>query len=129
MSQQPVTRRTSAPPLRPDARKLAARKSTLTPSRARLVEVLQAVNYGRIENLPIVDGEPTFSPPPRVVRNVLLDRDAGRRPEIAAADFVLRREVAALFEHMTTAAPGSTMTITVQAGLPVRLQIAGALEA
>lgn len=128
MSQQPNNRRSNDPPSRRTDASNVMRKSSLTPACRRLIEVLQTVNYGRVEDLRVAGGEPVFDPPPRVVRDVLLDRDADPRPEVANDDFVLRREVAALLRHVAEAAAGTTMTITVQAGLPVRLQIAGPLE-
>jgi hypothetical protein len=126
--QQPsIVRNSTLSPARPTVVG-PPRRASLSPACQRLVEVLQAVNYGRIEDLRAADGEPLFDPPPRVVRDVLLDRDDAPRPEAGRGDFTLRREVAALLRHVAAAAPGSTMTITVQAGLPVRLQIAGPLE-
>jgi hypothetical protein len=43
-------------------------KATLTPARKRLLELMQEINYGRIEKLHVRDGEPVFDPPPTVLR-------------------------------------------------------------
>ena len=51
-----------------------AAKSSLSPARTRLVGLMQRLNFGRIDELRILDGEPLFDPPPlgaeaRIVRN------------------------------------------------------------
>jgi len=38
-------------------------KAALSPARRRLVELMQEINYGRIERLEVRDGEPVFDPP------------------------------------------------------------------
>ena len=43
-------------------------KEALSPARKRLIELMQEINYGRIEELQIRDGEPVFNPPPTVLR-------------------------------------------------------------
>ena len=45
-------------------------KSSLSSGRARLVELMEQLCFGRIENLIIRGGEPTFDPPPKVSRDV-----------------------------------------------------------
>jgi hypothetical protein len=37
-------------------------KAALSPARRRLVELMQEINYGRIERLEVRDGEPVFDP-------------------------------------------------------------------
>jgi len=50
----------------------------LSPERARLVRLFQTINFGRIEELEIRNGEPQFSPPPRVFVEVKLDSEMAR---------------------------------------------------
>jgi hypothetical protein len=61
-------------------------KSSLTPESAHLVELMQAVNYGRIEDLVIRDGQPVFEPAPSVIQKVKMGADNGPRPEAVYAD-------------------------------------------
>ena len=42
----------------------AETKTSLTPARRRLVELMQEVNFGRIERLKVRDWEPVLDPPP-----------------------------------------------------------------
>jgi tetratricopeptide (TPR) repeat protein len=41
-------------------------KAALSPARRRLVELLQQLNFGRVEGLSFLDGDPIFDPLPRV---------------------------------------------------------------
>jgi hypothetical protein len=80
------------------------------------------MNFGRIEDLTIHRGEPTFDPPPRIVKDVKLGApDNGPRPELEATDFALKREHIELFENLGRLGDGTVRTIEVKSGLPFRL--------
>jgi hypothetical protein len=97
-------------------------KSSLSTPQKRLIETMQKVNYGRIEDLSIRSGEPVFNPPPRIVRDVKLGApDNGARPELASGDFALKREHLELFESLKRLAEGTIECIEIKAGLPFRL--------
>ena len=53
----------------------------LSPAKQRLLRLFQAINFGRVEELEIRDGEPEFSPAPRVFVELKLDANDGPRPE------------------------------------------------
>ncbi len=96
-------------------------KSSLSPARARLIELMQRLNFGRIEDLHILDGEPLFDPPPRAIREHKFARGDGPRPEAAKADFDLKVEVIDLFVHLEAVGDGVIECIEVQHGLPFRM--------
>ncbi|NLE57388.1 MAG: hypothetical protein GX616_03445 [Planctomycetes bacterium] len=96
-------------------------KSTLSPAQARLVDLMQRLNFGRIEDLHVLNGEPLFDPPPRVFRDVRPGRDNGPRPEAGKADFDLKTEVVDLFVHLEAVGDGVIERIEVQHGLPFRM--------
>lgn len=99
-------------------------KSALSAPEARLLEIMQKMNYGRIEDLSIRSGQPTFNPPPRIVRDVKLGAsDNGARPELEASDFALKREHIELFESLRRLGNGTIEAIEIKAGLPFRLLI------
>ncbi len=100
---------------------MADRKSSLTPPQARLVELMQRLNFGRIEDLHILNGSPLFDPPPRVFRDVRPGRDNAPRPEAGKADFDLKAEVIDLFAHLEAVGDGVIARIEVQRGLPFRM--------
>jgi len=101
-------------------------KAALSPPRRRLVELLQQVNFGRIEGLNVLDGEPLFDPPPRVVREIKFGGDNGPRPEAAAADFALKSQVVELLQSLDWIGDGTIDVLEVKHGLPFRMSIAEA---
>ena len=76
-------------------------KSDLSLSRRRLVELMQDINFGRIEGLHICGGEPVLDASPRVVREIKIGGDNGPRAERAANDFLLKDQVVELLEHLS----------------------------
>ena len=46
-------------------------KSLLPEPQSRLVEILQRLNFGRIERLLVRNGMPVFDPPPRIIQKLL----------------------------------------------------------
>ena len=99
-------------------------KSQLPASRRRLVELMQRVNFGRIEHLVIRDGEPVLDPPPRVVREIKIGGDNGPRAEVRREDFVLKSQVTELFDHLRELGDGVVEVLEIKHGLPFRLLIA-----
>jgi hypothetical protein len=99
-------------------------KSSQSPARQALIDVMQNLNFGRIENLLVCQGEPVFNPtPPRIVRDIKLGGENGARPEATISDFALKTQVTELFEHLRHLGDGSVRVIEVKHGLPFRLVI------
>jgi hypothetical protein len=97
-------------------------KNSLSTSRKRLIETMQQTNFGRILGLTIRAGEPVFTPPPRIVKDVKLGAaDNEARPELHAADFVLKRQHVELFENLKRIGDGTIESIEIKSGLPFRL--------
>jgi hypothetical protein len=82
---------------------------------------MQDLNFGRLENLQIQQGDPLFDPPPRVIREIKFGGENGPRPELAREDFVLKAQVTELFDHLSNIGSGSVAMIEVKHGLPFRL--------
>ena len=98
-----------------------ALKSELTATRRRLLEMTQRVNFGRIEDLHVRNGEPVFDPPPRVIREVKFGGENRPRPEAAKGDFALKAEVIDLFAHLEEVGNGMITRLEIQHGLPFRM--------
>jgi len=96
-------------------------KAALSPARARLVELMQGLNFGRVEQLVVRGGEPVLDPPPRLVREVKFCAENGPRPETAKEDFALKAQVSDLFAHMEAMGDGVIACIEVKHGLPFRM--------
>ena len=56
-----------------------SQKSGLSRSRQRLVELMQEINFGRIEEIEVRDGEPVFDPFPQVIRVIKFCGENGPR--------------------------------------------------
>ncbi len=95
----------------------------LEPDNRRLVEMMQTVNFGRIEGLVIRDGQPVFAPRPRVVREIKFGAENGPRPEVAKVDFALKTEVRELFAQMEALGDGVISSLEVKHGLPFRMTV------
>jgi hypothetical protein len=103
-------------------------KSSLTPGMARLIELLQELNFGRIEALAIRGGQPVFDPPPRVIQKLKMGADNAPRPEIGSADFRLKDGVIELLEVIARLENGEIRSIEVRCGLPVSAEVEWRLE-
>jgi hypothetical protein len=95
-------------------------KQDLSSCRAGLIELMQSINFGRIEKLPINNGQPILIPRPPVVREHLFGGKNGPRPESAAADFLLKQKVLDLFAMFDRLGNGVIDVLEVKHGLPFR---------
>lgn len=95
-------------------------KQDLSSCRAGLVKLMQSINFGRIERLPINNGQPILNPRPPVVREHLFGGENGPRPESAAADFLLKRKVLDLFAMFDKLKNGTIDVLEIKHGLPFR---------
>lgn len=98
-------------------------KSSLTPSQQMLLAEMQRINFGRIHDMIVRDGQPVMDPPPRVVREHKFGGDNGPRPEAAKADFTLKAQVRDLFAQLEMLGDGVIACIEIQRGLPFRMTV------
>jgi len=105
------------------------RKRTLSPPRKLVVELMQRINFGRIEGLVVRGGEPVFDPLPRVVRTVKIGGDNGPRPESRSEDFAVKQKVAEFLSHLEHLGNGVVRCIEVKYGLPFTVEIEELIEA
>jgi hypothetical protein len=100
-------------------------KHSLSAARQHLVELFQEINFGRVEQLEVRDGEPVFEPPPRVFREVKFGRTNGPNPARGKDDFLLKDTVRELFELFDRERALLIENLDLQHGLPVRMTVAG----
>jgi hypothetical protein len=98
-------------------------KSSLSPQRKTLIEMMQRLNFGRLENLRIEDGEPIVDAAVRIVQEIKIGGANGPRPELQQSDFVLRAEAIELFDHLDQLGSARIALLQVRAGLPCRIVI------
>ena len=99
-------------------------KSTLSAPRQKLLLAMQRNPWSNID-LVVSGGEPSFSPPPKITREIKLGIDAPARPDSEGGDFQLKQAVTDLFQHFDQLRDGSVITVEVRHGLPARLIVAG----
>jgi len=95
----------------------------LPPAREHLVRLMQEIDFGVVEGLTVLDGEPVFNPRPRLVREVKFGGENGPRPEAARGDFALKAPVRELFAQMEAMGDGIIRCIEVKHGLPFKMTV------
>lgn len=103
---------------------VSATKRTLSPARRRLVELMQEVNFGRIEGLRIREAEPLLEPAPRVLRDIVFGKVNTPNAARGKEDFVLKEQHVELFDLFDRERSVTVESLVVQNGLPVRMTVA-----
>ncbi len=98
-------------------------KIFFSPQKQKLIEKMQEINFGRITNLPIKNGEPVFSPETIIERDIKLHGKNGPRPERELNDFSIKDEVASLFGELDHIGNGTIRELSIKHGLPFLLRI------
>jgi hypothetical protein len=98
-------------------------KSDLCESERQLVELLQDLDFGRIEELHIRDGKPAFDPAPHVVATLKMQAETCVRDESHLRDFSLKQSVVLLLLLMRQMGDGKILVIQVRHGLPVTVDV------
>lgn len=98
-------------------------KSSLSPARQRLVELMQQINFGRIEALQVRRGEPVFDPPPRLYRELKFGSDNGPRAEAESRNFALKAQVVEFLRELDAVGDGQMEVLTVKHGLPFAMHV------
>ena len=98
-------------------------KSSLSAAQTQLVQLRQAVNFGRVEALQVTQGQPSFDPPPRVIQKLKFGGENGPRAEIGYGDFHLKHGVVELLELIGGMEQGEIRTIEIRFGLPFTVEL------
>lgn len=103
----------------------ATTKSVLSESEQQFVELLQDLDFGRVEELFIRDGKPVLQPPPRAVATLKMQPDRRSRDEARPRDFSLKQSVVLLLLLIRQIGDGKILRIEVRHGLPVTVDVDG----
>jgi hypothetical protein len=98
-------------------------KSSLSAAQRTLVDLLQRLNFGRVEGLSVCSGEPIFEPSPRVIQKLRMGGDNTPRPEIGLDDFWLKRPVIEMLEAIADLPDGVVLSIEAKYGLPFAIEV------
>ncbi len=102
---------------------LTVNKGSLSPARRRLVYVFQEVQFGRVEELLLQNGEPVSGPRTRLVRTFTFSGESGAKKDPPVDDFALKRQIVELFAYFDRIGTGSIARIDIKAGLPCLMTI------
>jgi hypothetical protein len=98
-------------------------KSSLSDPQHRLIELMQSLNFGRIEALRIHGGQPVFEPAPRVIQKLKMGGENGPRPEAGLQDFWLKQQTVEMLRAIAELGDGVVSVIEVKHGLPYAVEI------
>ena len=98
-------------------------KSSHSLQRQFLVETLQRINFGRLDNLRFKAGEPILDESSKIVREHKFAGENGPRPETAKADFALKKQIVELFRYFDDHSDGVIESLEVKHGLPFRMVV------
>jgi hypothetical protein len=99
-------------------------KQSLSPARRRLVEIMQDVNFGRLEKLHVRDGEPVFDDAPIVRREIVFGKPNTPNSARNKDDFALKEQIIELFGLFDQQRSVTVESLVIQNGLPVRMTVA-----
>ncbi len=99
-----------------------------SPERQRLAGMIEKLEFGLIERLLVINGQPQFTPAPERTRVVNFDVDDAPNGRQSRREYRLRT-MGTLFRCLDTIRGRTFVTIVVRYGLPVRLSIKEQVEA
>ena len=98
-------------------------KEDLTVPKRKLVELMQEIQFGRIEGLRLDRGEPILDPLPRVLRTIVLGKDGDRHAERLRGGGALKGQVVDLFRRFEAEPHAFIKELTIDNGLPIRMTV------
>ena len=97
--------------------------ASLPPTGKRLVRWMQEIGFGRIGPFPVQGGEPDFTHPPKITREIKFGGANGPHPKAGREDFALKSQVVDLFAQLEALGDGVVLWLEVKHGLPFRMQV------
>ncbi len=98
-------------------------KSGLSVSRRQLVELMQDINFGRLESLRFANADPILDPMPGIVWEIKFGGENGSRAELQSDDFTLKSQVVEMFQHLDRLRNGEIESLEIKHGLPFRMLV------
>ena len=100
---------------------MSAIREELSAPRRHLLETIEQLHFGRIQNLEVRGGEPVFDPAPRVTKEIKLGDDQCRLA--SEARNIGRIQIIDLFAQFDRLRDCTVETLEVKHGLPFRLTL------
>lgn len=100
-------------------------RTPLSPARHRLLALLRALNFGRVEHLEVRGGEPVLDPRPRAVREYKFAGENGPRPGPCPVGTALKDQQRELLRLLDAVGDGVITVLTCKHGLPFQAELPG----
>ena len=101
------------------------RKKDLSRAESRLIELMQSINFGTLENLTLCAGQPQFNPGPRVIRTFKMGGDDLARKERELLDYELKVEQIDVIRRIRQLGDCIIASIKIEQGLPRFMNVEG----
>jgi hypothetical protein len=98
-------------------------KNLVSRPRQRLIELMQSVNFGRLEHVRVADGEPRLPSLTHVIREVKFGGENGIRPESQCSDFTLKGPVVEMLQYFDRLGNCHIDVLEIKHGLPFRMLV------
>ncbi|MCE5322413.1 hypothetical protein LLG46_03740 [bacterium] len=95
----------------------------ITEAQKRLLQLMQEIHYGKVEDLVISDGEPVMGLPVKVLRDVKLSGESSRKPILADCDNLDKPQVVEMLRQFRRLGDGVVQLVEIHDGLPFRIHI------
>lgn len=92
--------------------------SSISIARKQLIAAMEQIFFGRIESLPIRDGEPILNSGVRLIKQVKLGGNNSPKHQPDDTDFILKSTVVEFLERLDDLGTGLITVVQVRAGLP-----------
>lgn len=96
---------------------------SISEAQKRLLQLMQEVHYGRVEDLVICNGEPVIGLSVKVLRDVKLSAECGRKQVIPDRDYLDKPQVAEMLRQFRRLGDGIVQLVEIHDGLPFRIHI------
>jgi len=98
-------------------------KSSYSPARQRLIEWMQDLEFGQIEELEIQNGDPVLDPMPRAIRSINFTKVRQAQKPRGGVDFVLKAKIVWLFDELDRRPSAHVRELKIEDGLPVLIRL------
>ena len=102
-------------------------KSSLSVAQRQLVELLQQLNFGRLEGLQVRGGQPVLQSA-RIVKKFRMGAENAARSESNLQDFWLKQQAIEMLQAISALGDGEVLAIEVKYGLPFLIEIEHAAD-
>lgn len=96
---------------------------SISEAQKRLLQLMQEVHYGKVEDIVISGGEPVMGLPVKVMRDVKLSGECSKRPILADRDYLDKPQVAEMLRQFKRLGDGIVQLVDIHDGLPFRIHI------